>query len=144
MHVHKILRWWMAASVVSLFAVGMCVVLWPKPDPRKRVLGEWREQSSRMRVEVLPGRAHWRGMGRGTLSYEWLQAREEPYRVRLMFRGQSVEAQLIFCGDDRVIIEPDIWEKLPATAQELLSDINRRHGRPEREFRLLLRRIVTP
>lgn len=136
----SIVRWWLIASVVSALTVGVCVLLWPKEDPRELVLGEWREQSMRVRVEVLPGAAKWRGMGHGTLRYEWLQTENSPYRALLKRRDRSVQVNVRFVDRDSMIVEPDIWEMLPENAREMLSDINLRHGRPEKEFRLLLRR----
>ncbi len=136
----KFLRWWLVATAVSMLITGLCMLFRSTENPRELALGEWREQSARVRVEVLPAEARWRGAGHGTLRYEWLQTNESPYRVRLESRGKTVEADVSFVGDDRMLVEPDIWDLLPTSAQKMLGDINRQHGRPEREFRLLLRR----
>lgn len=63
-----------------------------------------------------------------------------PYRALLKRRDRSVQVNVRFVDRDSMIVEPDIWEMLPENAREMLSDINLRHGRPEKEFRLLLRR----
>ncbi len=133
-------RWWLISVAVYLVVLA-AYLLWPAADPRELVLGEWKEESMRMRVEVQPAHAVWRGTHHGKLSYEWLQTEKEPYLVRLTWRDRSVTAHLSFSGDDRLIVEPDIWEFLPDSARKMLGDVNRQHGRPEREFRLLLRRI---
>ena len=130
------------AWVTFILLIGMGVV-WlclPKFDPRQMVLGDWREVSSKIRVEVGESQAAWRGAGRGALRYEWLQAENEPYRVRITHGRREVEANLTFSGDDEFILEPEIWEQLPPDAQSMLREINRRNGRQEREFRLLFRR----
>ena len=136
----KILRWWLLFSVVSMLLTGLYMLLRPQENPRNLVLGEWREQSARVRVEVLPAEAHWRGAGHGVIRYEWLQTEKSPYRVRLEGRGKTVEADVSFAGNDRMLVEPDVWDLLPTSAQKMLGDVNRQHGRAEREFRLLLRR----
>ncbi len=135
----RILRWWFIAAAGTII-VGVAVLLWPKADPRRLVLGEWSEQSSRVRVEVLQTEAKWRGVRRGRLRYEWLQTEESPYRVRLEYHGESMEADVWFAGKDKMLVQPDIWEKLPIQAQNMLSELNRQHGRPEHEFRLLFHR----
>lgn len=134
---HRILRWWLIATAASALIAGVGVLLWPKEDPCRLVLGEWSEKSARVRVEVLPAEVKWRGAGHGRLSYEWLQTEESPYRVRLEYHGERVEADVWFTGEDRMIVQPDIWSKLPTQAREMLGELNRRHGRPEHEFRLL-------
>ncbi len=136
-------RWWLLSAVVYL-VVLVVYLLWSAADPRELVLGEWKEESSRLRVEVKPELVAWRGVHHGKLSYEWLQTEKEPYLVRCTWRDRSVTARLSFSGDDRLIVEPDIWKFLPDSARKMLGDVNRQHGRPEREFRFLLRRIPKP
>lgn len=133
-------RWWLLCAAVYLVA-SVVYLLWSAADPTKLVLGEWKEESTRMRVEVQPKLAAWRGVYHGKLSYRWLQTEKEPYLVRLTWRDRSVNAHISFSGNDRLIVEPDIWDSLPDSAREMLRDVNRQHGRPEREFYLILRRI---
>ena len=106
-----------------------------------KVLGEWEEKSSKVRVEVVPGEVRWRGMGHGKARYEWVQYAEEPYRVRSKIRGQEWDVDLRFSGEDVAIAEPDIWDHLSDEAKEMLRDVNRQHGCPEREFRLIFKRV---
>ena len=114
-----------------------------KTDPRTLALGEWKEQSSRLFVEVEPTGITARGLARGSIKYEWLQTDEEPYRLRFTYRNQSFEALISFSGKDTAIVEPQIWELLPTDYQRLLAKENKRHHRPEREMRLLFHRRPT-
>ncbi len=130
-------------SWLLLILLAAASVVWlslPDFNPRQAVLGDWRETSSKIRVEVEEGRAAWRGAGRGSVRYEWLQTADEPYRVRITHGRWEVEANLTFSGDDEFVLEPEIWEQLPPDAQSMLGEINRRNGRSEREFRFLFRR----
>ena len=124
-----------------LLVVGCALWLgMPRFEPRQAVLGNWREAGSKIRVEVNEMQASWRGAGRGAARYEWLQTEDEPYRVRITHGRHSVEANLSFSGKDEWTLEPDVWDQLPPDAQRMLGEINRRNGRPEREFRLIFRR----
>lgn len=133
------LRWYSIPAAAAL-AGGLWWLLHPGENPRELALGEWKEATSRLRVEVEPQRAAWRGMGHGSAKYEWLQTDKPPYRLRFVYRGESIEANLTFDGKNTAIFEPEIWEKLPAMAQKQLSEFNRRHNRPAGEFRLIFRR----
>ena len=123
-----------------LIGGGLWWLLRSPVDPRQMALGEWREATSRLRVEVEPEKAAWRGMGHGVVRYEWLEAEKEPYRVRFTYRGEAIEAKIAFDGKNTAILEPDVWHKLSSLAQEQLRELNRRHNRPETEFRLVFRR----
>ncbi len=127
--------------VFLLLAVGLGIWLSIPPfNPREAVLGNWREKSTKLRVEVKEMQASWRGAGRGTVRYEWLQDRDEPYRIRITHGKRSVEANLVFLSHDECELDPQIWDQLPADAQRMLRDINHRNGRPDREFKLYFRR----
>lgn len=126
---------------VMALAGGMYMLVKGQEDPREKVLGEWEEKSSKVRVEVVPGEIRWRGMGHGKARYEWVQYEEEPYRVHSKIRGQEWNVDLRFSGEDIAIAEPDIWDHLSDEAKEMLRDVNRQHGRPEREFRLIFKRV---
>lgn len=136
------LRWYYIPAA-ALLAGGLWWLLSPKADPRELALGEWKEVSSSLRVEVEPERVVWRGMGRGKAKYEWLQTEKEPYRLRFVYQGDTIEANITFDGRNTAIFEPEIWEKLPAEAQKHLSEINRHHNRPATEFRLLFKRVTS-
>ncbi len=127
-------------AVVGL-GIFVGYLLWPSPDPRVLALGEWRDEGSHLRVEVQPKSASWRGMHRGKLTYQWLQYEDEPYLVRLTWRNSSIDARVSFSGDSLAIVEPIIWDILPDSVRKIVRDVNRQHGRPEREIRLVLRRI---
>lgn len=109
-------------------------------DPRQLILGDWKEHSSHLYVEVTPQKATARGMMRGSVKYEWLQTDKEPFRLRFTYRHESYEALISFPDKDSAVVEPQIWDKLPVSAQRMLRDVNRRHNRPENEFRLLFHR----
>ena len=48
---------------VMALAGGMYMLVKGQEDPREKVLGEWEEKSSKVRVEVVPGEVRWRGVG---------------------------------------------------------------------------------
>lgn len=133
------------AACIATVALG--VVWWicrGEEDPRELALGEWRESSGRLQVEVQPGEAAWRGMGRGKIRYEWVDTEHRPYRLRFTYRGADYEALLHFDGRNTAIFEPQVWHKLPPGMQEQLRDFNRQHGRPDTEFRFIFRRNKSP
>ena len=136
-------RRWYSILIIALLVGGLCWLLLPRENPRELALGEWKEATSRLRVEVGPENAAWRGMGHGSVKYEWLQTEKAPYRLRFVYRGETIEAKLRFDGKDTAIFEPEVWEKLPALAQEQLRELNRRHNRPATEFRLLFKRVTS-
>ena len=130
--------------IVAAIAVG-CGLWWlfsGHEDPRELALGEWQESTSRLKVEITPEKAAWRGMGHGTTKYTWLNADTPPYRVSFTYQGKTVEALVTFDGSNTAIFEPQVWEHLPALAQQHLRDLNRRHNRPEKEFRVIFRRVI--
>ena len=124
----------------ALPAAGLWWLLSPGEDPRALAQGEWKQATGRLRVTVEPEHAAWRGMGHGSVKYEWLQTEKPPYRLRFVYRGETIEADLSFDGKNTAILEPDVWQKLPPLAQQQLSDLNRRHNRPATELRLIFRR----
>lgn len=130
---------------MTLAALALGGLLWwafsGKPDPRQLALGEWREAAGRLSVEVAPETASWRGMGRGKIAYNWLQTDKEPYRVHFVYHGQDIEANVSFDGKDTAILEPEVWDMIPSVAQQQIKDVNRSRNRPERELRLVFRRI---
>ena len=112
-----------------------------RADPRELVLGAWKDQTSRLFVEVEPSGITVRGLARGAIKYEWLQTEEEPYRMRCTYRNEAFEARLFFSGKNTAIVEPEIWERLPSEFQRRLAGENKRHNRPEHELRLLFHRL---
>lgn len=134
-------RWIWGIAALCLLGGVLGVVFFGKEDPRELALGEWKESTGRIHVEVMPGTAVWRGMGHGKLTYEWVQADKEPYRLLLHYHHDTYEATLRFDGRNTAILEPNVWEKMPTTAQKELSRFNRSHSRPEREIRLVFRRL---
>lgn len=112
-------------------------------DPRELALGEWKEARPRgLKAEVDAAGIRWQGYShRGKLTYEWLQTDEEPYRVRIVKGQTSVDAHVTFNGKDEVILEPDIYDKLPDIARSYIRDHNKRNKRPEKEIVLIFRRI---
>ena len=136
-------RWYSILTIAALLVGGLCWLLLPGEDPRELALGEWKEATIRLRVEVGPESAAWRGMGHGSVKYKWLQTEKAPYRLRFVYRGETIEADLRFDGKNTAILEPEVWEKLPALAQEQLRELNRRHNRPATEFRLLFKRVTS-
>lgn len=130
-----------ALGLILLLVGGVFWLLRGPGDPRKLALGEWKEASSRLRVEVDADQARWRGMGHGSIRYQWLETEHSPYRMQLTYRGDTLEAHLDFPDKDTAVLEPQIWHKLPASLQRQLRDLNRRHNRPEQEFRLLFKRV---
>ena len=137
------MRRWYIWVVAAVLVGGLWWLLGPKENPRELVLGEWKEVSSRLRVEVEPERAAWRGMGHGSVKYEWLQTEKSPYRLRFVYQGDTIEANLFFDGENTAVFEPEVWDKMPTVAQEHLRRLNRRHNRPDTEFRLIFRRETT-
>ena len=135
---------WRVVVVLSVLCL-LCGIGWwllrTPTDPTQLALGEWKEASSRTYVDVTPGEAKARGMLRGKASYEWICTDKEPYRVRFRYRQKEVLATVSFPDDDTAVVEPDVWEQMSASEQRMLADINRRSGRPEREFRLVFRRV---
>ena len=127
-------------ALIALACAGVLLLLSGRDDPRELLLGEWKEASTRLYADVEPERVSVRGLARGAITYEWLETEKEPYRLRFTYRHQSYEALVSFSGRDTAIIEPQIWDMLPASARRQLREINRRHQRPEEEFRLLFRR----
>lgn len=113
-------------------------------DPRTLALGEWKESSGHAYVDVTPDTAKGRGMLRGSVTYHWVQTEKEPYRLRFTYRQKEYEADVSFPDADTAVVEPDVWEQIPASSQRMLRDINRRHNRPENEMRLLFHRVKTP
>lgn len=112
-----------------------------KPNPREWALGAWKEQTSRLFVEVTPeGTLAVRGLGRAAVKYEWVQTEEEPYLMRCTYRGHGFEALISFSGKDTAIVEPQIWDLLPSDMQRQITKENRRHNRPEHELRMLFHR----
>ena len=130
----------MAAVMLLVLVVGVSMWLWGNEKPQELALGEWKDSTGRLRVEVEPGKATWRGAHRGSLRYVWVQADKSPYKLSLSYQGGEIEADLVFDGKNTAILMPDVWDKLPPAAQKELSNSNRRHGRPEREFRIIFRR----
>lgn len=135
-------RWHIFAAAAALAACGIWWLLCGEKDPRQLALGEWQEASSRLRVEVQPGLATYRGMGHGKLRYEWLQADKKPYRLCFTYRGDTYETLLTFDGDNTAILDLQVWDKLDSAAKQQLRDQNRRRNRPEKELRLVFRRVV--
>lgn len=125
---------------LAALAGGIYLLVMGQENPKEKILGEWIEKGSKLRIEVLPGEIRWRGMGHGKAHYEWLRYEKKPYRLRCTARGHTLEVDLHFSGDDTAIAEPDIWEHLSDEAKKMLHDINRQHGRPEQEFRLIFKR----
>lgn len=133
----------MVAGGVVLLLVVAAVVWWichPKPDPRVLVLGDWREPNSQLYVEVTPDQATARGAMQGVVRYEWVDTEHEPYRLRFTYHGDSYEALVSFVNKDTAVVEPLIWHIIPADKRQALRDYNRRHKRPEDEFRLVFKR----
>lgn len=124
----------------ALGAVGYWLLHTP-PDPRLLALGEWKEVSSRTYVDVTPGKATARGMMHGSVYYEWLQTEKEPYLLRFTYRQEAYEARVTFPDEDRALVEPQVWDRLPAEQKKMLRDINRAHNRPEEELRFYFRRV---
>ena len=136
------LKWCYIAVVVVVALVGGVWWMLSGEDPRELALGEWKEGKSRLRVEVRPEQAEWRGMGHGRLKYEWVQTEKSPYLVRFTYHGETFEAAVEFDGKDTAIVEPRVWHKLPGMMQQQIREHNRRHNRPETELKLVLRREV--
>ncbi len=135
-------NFFIASGISALVCTIIFIPQWYE-DPRQLALGEWKENSPRgMQAEVTDTGIQWRGYGRrGKLSYEWLQTEDEPYRVSIR-RGQTcIEANVTFNGDDEVILEPDIFDKLPELARTYIRDRNKRHKRPENELIFCFRRV---
>ena len=133
---------WSISLLTPLIIGGLWWAFSPAPDPRELSLGEWREASNRFRVEVEPGIAVWRGMGHGKTGYEWLQVKEEPYRVRFTVRGKTYEANLRFDGKNKAILEPQIWDTLDPSIQKQVMDVNRQRNRPEKELQIIFYRVT--
>lgn len=127
---------------MALLAGGLVVWLSSgRPDPREVLLGDWREASSRVHVEVTPESATAHGIGRrATVKYEWVQTEREPYMLRFRYHGEALEAFVYIQDKDTVLVEPQIWEQLPELARQHIRQVNRQHGRPEQELRFLFRR----
>lgn len=135
-------RLYICITIILAVGGGLWWLFSGNEDPRELALGEWQESTSRLKVEVTPEKAAWRGMGHGSTAYTWLNADKPPYRVSFTYQGKTIEAHLTFDGRDTAIFEPLVWEHLPAMAQQHLRELNRRHNRPDTEVRLLFRRIV--
>ena len=103
-------------------------------DPKKLVLGEWRDSERVLLVTIGEEEARWQGKQRGKLRYRWLQAERSPYEVELLYRRERITAELQFEDDDVFLLAPRIMERLPESARELLRSKNRAKGRPEDEF----------
>lgn len=110
------------------------------PDPRQLVLGDWKESTNRLYVEVTPGLATARGMAHGSVAYEWVQTEKEPYTLKCTYRQDTFEVQVSFPSDDVAVVEPRVWHLIPPSHQRLIREFNRRNKRPEEELRLVFRR----
>lgn len=132
--------------LITAFVAGISawLLLRGPGDPRELVLGDWKEHSGQMRVEVTPDAATARGMIRGELSYEWLDSRHEPYRLLLRYKKTSYEALIHFPDKNTAVVEPLIWSRLSEEEQKVISDLNRRHNRPAQELRFLFHRMQSP
>lgn len=109
--------------------------------PQERLIGTWQEGRRSSMAEVDEMRIRWKaGSSRGTMNYEWVQTKHEPYTLRVIYQGESVEISIRFNGRDEVIAEPRIWDKLPETAQDWIRESNRARKRPAKELRFVFRR----
>lgn len=129
-----------------LLLAGAAAFLLPRwlRDPKKLVLGEWRDSERVLLVTIGEEEARWQGKHRGKLRYRWLQAEHSPYEVELLYRRERITAELRFEDDDVFLLAPRIMERLPESARELLRSKNRAKGRPEDEFIIRFRREATP
>ena len=132
-------------AVAAVWAVlgGIWWYVGHSVDPREVVVGDWRETSSRLRVEVTPDTATARGLGRysGSVTYEWVETEREPYRVRFVYRRDTMEALIYVHDRDTLVVEPLIWDKMPASVRSQIREVNRARKRPEQEIRLLFNRV---
>ena len=131
---------WGGVAALLLLAGALVWLLSGKDDPRILALGEWKEPTARLYVEVTPELATARGIARGAVKYEWLQTAREPYRIRILYRQYDSEALLSFPDRDTAVLEPQIWDALPSAVQRSLRSHNRRHHRPDQEIRLVFKR----
>jgi len=136
------LRHFLTAAGIST-AVCTTVLLFPRcENPRELVLGDWKGVNIPIQAEVSEDTVQWSAPGaRGKFTYTWEQEEESPYRVRFRRRQTEVEVDISFDGDDTVLVEPIVFEKLPPSLQEHLRSRNKSLGRPETEIRLAFRRL---
>lgn len=129
--------------VFLLLVGGLCALLIPDwfEDPIALALGRWQAVPSGMRAEVDEERVRWQVGGHyGRFAYEWVQTRDEPYRV-IFRRGEQVfEADVIFDGEDEVVVLPLVFDELPPMAREYIASQNKARNRPEKELRFVFRR----
>ena len=129
--------------VLLLIVGGLCALFIPDwfEDPVKFAPGNWQATPSGMRAEVDEEQVRWQVGGHyGRFAYQWVQTREEPYRV-IFRRGEQVfEADVIFDGEDEVVVLPLVFDELPPMAREYIASQNKARNRPEKELRVVFRR----
>lgn len=136
------LKHFLLAAGVST-AICATVLFFPRcENPRELALGDWKGANTPLMAEVTEDSVQWSAPGaRGRFSYTWEQDRKSPYRVSFR-RGQTVvKVDVCFDGDDMVLVEPLVFEKLPAVLQQHLRSRNKLLGRPETEIKLSFRRV---
>ena len=111
-------------------------------DPKKLVQGEWQEYNKLGTVEVTDCTARWQGNSyNGNFRYEWLQADNEPYSIRVSRNDEQWLVSLSFEDDDHAVVNFHIIDQLPEQAQDFIRQKNRARNRPENELLLRFRRM---
>lgn len=136
------LRHFLTAAGIGT-AVCATILLFPRcENPRELAPGDWKGANIPLQAEVSADTVQWSAPGsRGKFTYTWEQEKESPYRVRFRRGRTEIEANISFDGDDTVLVEPIVFEKLPPLMQQHLRDRNKSLGRPETEIRLVFRRL---